>query len=352
MGNTHSSLGTIFGSVAGGLLLAPFTGGASLVAVGVASGVGTAVGATTFTYNAINNRNPKEGKETTDLLIGIGCGAIGPACGYASSLGAEVSVGVDFLGSGLGLGATNAGDGKFKPYAGNQKEAVKHYTQKEENKKISEVSQQVPVAKEFFKNPIILEYENIKLPDVNIRYFHKGQVNRYVNLTYATLSLSNLPKSNLVKYYEDCEKKGNAYASKSKQYLLEAIVYGLNALENAKTFTSEQEMMTRTTDIQKIDEDMRTFGSLMVKSFKSMVQSVKEETRLAREQTKIKENVDKAWDIKSSHEKRHQSIYFDAEKYKLTTTEKIKKIEDFLDKLDGKKIEEKDIIQQIYWTLK
>ena len=156
----------------------------------------------------------------------------------------------------------------------------------------------------------------------------------------------------MVKYYEDCEKKGNAYASKSKQYLLEAIVYGLNALENAKTFTSEQEMMTRTTDIQKIDEDMRTFGSLMVKSFKSMVQSVKEETRLAREQTKIKENVDKAWDIKSSHEKRHQSIYFDAEKYKLTTTEKIKKIEDFLDKLDGKKIEEKDIIQQIYWTLK
>ena len=67
---------------------------------------------------------------------------------------------------------------------------------------------------------------------------------------------------------------------------------------------------------------------------------------------KIKENVDKVWDIKSAHEKRHQSIYFDSEKYKLTTTEKIKKIEDFLDKLDGKKIEERDIIQQIYWILK
>jgi len=154
-----------------------------------------------------------------------------------------------------------------------------------------------------------------------------------------------------VRLAEDCEKKGIVYASKSKQYLLEAIVYGLNALEKAKTFSSEQEMMTRTTDIQKIDDDMRTFGSLMVKSFKSMVQSVKEETRLAREQTKIKENVDKAWDIKSSHEKRHQSIYFDSEKYKLTTTEKIKKIEDFLYQLDGKKIEERDIIQQIYWIL-
>jgi len=352
MGNTHSSLGTIFGSVVGGLLLAPFTGGASLAAVGIASGVGTAVGTTAFTINALNNRDAPEEEKTSSFLTGFACGAMGPIGGMAAGMGAEVSIGIEVAGVGLGLGATNAGDGKFKPYAGNQKEAVKHYTQKEENKKMTELSPKVmPVANEFFKNPIILEYQNIKLPDVNIRYFHKGQVNRYVNLTYTTLSLSNLPKSDLVKYYEDCEKKGITYASKSKQYLLEAIVYGLNALENAKTFSSEQEMMTRTTDIQKIDEDMRTFGSIMVQSFKNLVESVKEETRLAREQAKIKENVDKAWDIKSSHEKRHQSIYFDSEKYKLTTTEKIKKIEDFLNKLDGKKIEEKDIIQQIYRIL-
>ncbi len=134
MGNTHSSMGIIIGSTIGGLLFAPFTGGASLVAVGVASGIGTTVGATTFAYNAINNRRPENGKETTDLLIGIGCGAIGPACGIASSIGAEVTVGVDFLGSGLGLGTTNAGDGKFKKYAGNKKEAVKYYTQNEEKK--------------------------------------------------------------------------------------------------------------------------------------------------------------------------------------------------------------------------
>ena len=134
MGNTHSSMGLTFGSALGGILFAPFTGGASLVAVGVASGIGTAVGTTTFAYNAINDRRPEEGKETTDLLIGIGCGAIGPIGGMAAGMGAEVTVGVDFLGSGLGLGATNAGDGKFKTYAGNQKEAVEYYTQKEEKK--------------------------------------------------------------------------------------------------------------------------------------------------------------------------------------------------------------------------
>jgi len=61
--------------------------------------------------------------------------------------------------------------------------------------------------------------------------------------------------------------------------------------------------------------------------------------------------LDKAWDIKSAHEKRHQTIYFNTEKYRLTTTEKIKKIENFLYKLDGKKIEERDVIQQIYWIL-
>lgn len=345
MGNTHSSMGLTFGSALGGLLLAPFTGGASLVAVGVASGIGTTVGTTTFAYNAINDRRPEEGKETKDLLIGIGCGAMGPIGGMAAGMGAEVAVGVDFLGSGLGLGATNSGNGKFKPYVGNQQKAVEYYTRKEENKKMLEVS------KEFFKNPVILEYKKIKVPDTQSNLFLKKNSRRYVNLTYTTLSLSGLPRSDLIKYYEDYEKKGNIYASKSKQSLLEAIVYGLNALENAKTFTSEQEILTRINDIQKLDEDMRTFGSLMIQSFKNLVASVKEETRLAREQTKIKENVDKAWDIKTAHEKRHQSIYFDTEKYRLTTTEKIKKIEDFLDKLDGKKIEERYIIQQIHWIL-
>jgi len=345
MGNTHSSMGLTFGSALGGLLLAPFTGGASLVAVGVTSGIGTAVGTTTFAYNAINDRRPEEGKETTDLLIGIGCGAMGPIGGMAAGMGAEVAVGVDFLGSGIGLGATNAGDGKFKPYVGNQQKAVEYYTQKEENKKMLELS------KEFFKNPVILEYKKIKVSDTQSNLFLKKNSRRYVNLTYTTLSLSGLPRSDLIKYYEDCEKKGNIYASKSKQSLLEAIVYGLNALKNAKTFTSEQEILTRINDIQKLDQDMRTFGSLMIQSFKNLIASVKEETRLAREQTKIKENVDKAWDIKSAHEKRHQTIYFDTEKYRLTTTDKIKKIEDFLDKLDGKKIEERDIIQQIYWIL-
>ena len=47
-----------------------------------------------------------------------------------AGMGAEVSIGVEAAGVGLGLGATNAGDDKFKPYVGNQQEGIKYYTQK------------------------------------------------------------------------------------------------------------------------------------------------------------------------------------------------------------------------------
>jgi len=134
MGNTHSSMGLTFGSVIGGLILAPFTGGASLAAVGIASGVGTAVGTTSFAINALNNRDALEGKETSSFLTGLACGAMGPIGGMAAGMGAEVSIGIEAAGVGLGLGVTNAGDGKSKPYVGNQQETIKYYTQQEEKK--------------------------------------------------------------------------------------------------------------------------------------------------------------------------------------------------------------------------
>lgn len=64
MGNTESSMGLTFGSVIGGLILAPFTGGTSLgVAVGIASGAGTAIGVSSATYNMLNNRDAPEDKK-------------------------------------------------------------------------------------------------------------------------------------------------------------------------------------------------------------------------------------------------------------------------------------------------
>jgi hypothetical protein len=92
MGNTYSSLGTIIGSIIGGLLLAPYSYGSSLVAINIISIIGTIIGVITFTYNAINLRISKKENEIIDLLIGIGCGAIGPICGYASYIGKEIAI--------------------------------------------------------------------------------------------------------------------------------------------------------------------------------------------------------------------------------------------------------------------
>ena len=151
MGNTHSSFGFMFGSVIGGLVLAPFTGGASLAAVGIASGAGTVIGGTAFAINAANNRDAPRGSEMRSFLAGAVGGAIAPVGGMATSLGAEVTLGLELAGVGVGLGTTNAGDGKFKPYVGNQQEAVKYYTQKEErintNKKIQKETKEETMAK-------------------------------------------------------------------------------------------------------------------------------------------------------------------------------------------------------------
>ena len=159
MGNTHSSMGLTFGSVLGGLIAAPFTGGASIAYVAIACGAGTSIGGTAFTINALNNRDAPEGEKTSSFLTGLGCGVIGPLGGYAAGMGAEVSLGIDFAGTGLGLGATNAGDGKPKPYIGNQQEAVKYYTQQEEKKNFEkEVKKEEVIQLNDYMNQYNREY--------------------------------------------------------------------------------------------------------------------------------------------------------------------------------------------------
>jgi hypothetical protein len=160
------------GSVLGGLIAAPFTGGASIAYVAIASAAGTAIGGTAFTINALNNRDAPEGKETSSFLTGLGCGAIGPLGGMAAGLGAEVSIGVEAAGVGLGLGATNAGDGKPKPYIGNQQEAVKYYTQQEEKKNFEK-----KVQKEVKK-------EEVKLLNDYMRQYDREFIDYFNNVSH------------------------------------------------------------------------------------------------------------------------------------------------------------------------
>jgi len=172
MGNTHSSMGLTFGSVLGGLIAAPFTGGASIAYVAIACGAGTAIGATAFTINALNNRDAPGGKEISSFLTGLGCGTIGPLCGMAVGMGVEVSIGVEAAGVGLGLGATNSGDGKPKPYVGNQQKAVKYYTQQEEKKNYEK-----EVKKEVKK-------EEVKLLNNYMSQYNREYINYFNNVSH------------------------------------------------------------------------------------------------------------------------------------------------------------------------
>jgi O-antigen/teichoic acid export membrane protein len=86
MGNTYSSVGTIVGSILGGLLIAPFIERPSLVAVAIAACIGTTVGTTTYIHNTQHKNIPQKGEQKRNLIVGTVYGAILLACGYTCSL--------------------------------------------------------------------------------------------------------------------------------------------------------------------------------------------------------------------------------------------------------------------------
>jgi len=344
MGNTHSSMGLTFGSVLGGLILAPFTAGGSLAAsVAIASATGTAVGATAFTVNALNNRDAPKGEETTSFLTGFAGGVAGPACGAAAAMGAEVSLGIELAGAGIGIGATNAGDGKPKPYVGNQQEAVKYYTQKEETARTSKILQEK--RKKDFSDFVSLQESS----------FHKGQdlcflklqisakIDEKVknispaisaNLNWGSLVLSRLNTSGhfqqLCEYYDLCEKRGNEAGKRSRKHLFDAIVYGLAAIANLKDIDKIIESHGYSPYVHSADKNMKECASLLKSSFKELIASVKEETKLATKREDLKEKTNRAWDVKTQYQRGHEIIVMDSKKYMLTTPQKLKELEEFV----------------------
>jgi O-antigen/teichoic acid export membrane protein len=86
MGNTHSSVGTIVGSILGGLLIAPFIERPSLVAVAIAACIGIIIGTTTYIYNTKQKNVPQNKEQKRNLIVGTVYGAILLACGYTCTL--------------------------------------------------------------------------------------------------------------------------------------------------------------------------------------------------------------------------------------------------------------------------
>ena len=107
MGNTYSSFGTFLGSVIGGIILGPFTGGAN---IGVISAItGASIGATGAVISGVKNNHGTN----KDLLIGIGGGIFGSMCASASKFGTDSSYYIDSQYIGIGYIGSNNTD--YKP---------------------------------------------------------------------------------------------------------------------------------------------------------------------------------------------------------------------------------------------
>jgi hypothetical protein len=353
MGNTHSSLGVTFGSVLGGLLLAPFTGGSSVVtAIAISSGVGTAIGTTAFTVNALNNRDAPKGEELSSFCKGFTGGAFGVATGYAGALGAEISVGCELAGSGIGLGITNAGDGKYKPYVGNQQEAIKYYTQKEEKLKYyMETNFHKPdITFDFIKNNYwyfhykyyadtnFNQFKNLEFIILNKKFekpinaLLKYNTKLYTKSTYVYLSISDLPQ--IMKKWQNHQ---NNNIKKAGAHLVKAVVYGLNALENAQPFIDEKDSYAYAMYANQMDESFKNYCCHMKDALIELIQETKKAYNTGRQLAIMENTINDMYDevAKFNAENKNSltrktGIYIDSEKYKLNIQQRANKVEEFL----------------------
>lgn len=371
MGNTESSMGLTFGSVIGGLILAPFTGGTSLgVAVAIGSGAGTAIGVSSATYNMLNNRDAPEDKKLSSFLIGAVGGVTAPVGGLAYGMGAEVTVGVGLAGIG-GIGITNAGDGKIKPYIGNQEKAVEYYTRKEE-KKNEEKAIQSQIRKQeaqrlnayveshfqtfeprmthtYILSPYSilgvkykanLNFDNYKLINLikNLDKYNKIKnnllnFNHNLNLKiiYTIVSIGKI--ENILKTLQKEQTNGfkKAYCN-----LFSSVVYALNAIDTAKKFEERESMIAYAPYALEMDESFKNYCAQMKSAFSNFLNELEivnsTATQMAKIENKVNEIYDKVAEAKAMEKNpmsRKYGIWIDGEKHKLSFQERINKINQY-----------------------
>ena len=359
MGNTESSSGLIMGSALAGLVLAPFTGGTSLMLVAGTSGAGVVAGSVAFTTNALLNRSAPEGEKMKHFLIGVGCGALGPACGASAQLGAEVTFGADIAGIGFGLGATTAGDDKIKPYGGNQQLAVEYYREKAEKERenvrnIAQKSEPKPIvlpksqiSHQFIDNYFQLYTKYSTIPDKytsdyllkndkykeNLYRFNGSIGNKTILASCALINFDRV----ILKIYQ-LQDLQRSELNQAFHHFTQASVYGINAISIAKDFSSEESSQMYGMYAQQMDESFKNYCILMKSAMRSLVDGIKKIYISGRAQALIERNVNRLYDeVAKSKAKmkpmcKKYGIYMDSEKYKLNLEQKIQKIEEYLNK--------------------
>lgn len=273
MGNTNSSMGVFFGSVIGGIILGPITGGASIVAATTLAGAG--IGATTAVINSARNEHGDE----NDLITGAVCGAIGPLCGGASTLGANVtySAGIGVGGQILGVGfiSNETTGNKPKNFIGNS-EVVKR-------------EQEIKYYEEIANKLIIREKEMMKMTPAKVMstptFINRSKIMLIPNITKNDNIVYNVYKTINAMSFMYMKQNIKEKETKKPEYvkIFEIFVHYVNVIGSIGEIAQHNLEMVGPA-IQYYDKNLHDNMDLLINS---VINLIKTEKRLTPIQEKI-----------------------------------------------------------------
>jgi hypothetical protein len=156
----------------------------------------------------------------------------------------------------------------------------------------------------------------------------------YCKSTYVHLSISELPI--IIKKWQTHQ---NSNIKKAGEHLVKAVVYGLNALENAKPFMDEKDSYACAMYANVMDESFKNYCCEMKNALIELLQETKKAYNTGRQLAIMENTINDMYDevAKFNAEKENPfskkyEIYIDSEKYKLNIQQRADKVQEFLDK--------------------
>lgn len=181
-----------------------------------------------------------------------------------------------------------------------------------------------------FKN---LEFNKLNSEFNKSKHFlGKYNTNLYCKATYVYLSISELPK-----IMDKWQKHQNTSIKKAGAHLVKAVVYGLNALENAKPMMDEKDSYAYAMYANQMDESFQNYCCEMKNALMEIVKESRKAYTTGRQLAIMENTINNMYDevAKYNAETRNPltkkyGIYIDSDKYKLTIKQKADKVEEFL----------------------
>ena len=154
----------------------------------------------------------------------------------------------------------------------------------------------------------------------------------YTKSTYVYLSISHLPT-----IMNKWQNHQNNNIKKAGTHLVKAVVYGLNALENAKPFMDEKNSYAMGLYANQMDESFKNYCCHMKDALLEVIKETKKAYNTGRQLAIMENTINDMYDevAKFNAEKKNSltrktGIYMDSEKYKLNIQQRADKVEEFL----------------------